>query len=267
MDISRKDVGLLVIAILSGLATAAGIVTAMAVRAAAKSLASADRPAAAAIARPSPFGNSSPRLPSPQAAASPAAAVKGGDSSIVTVTGYDAGNQAVSRGTGFIYSSNGIVVTTYGAIRGASSVVVETASGEELSVIALMAYSPARNLAALAVLEGNLASLQNGAEETVQEGEAVTVPGSATPPCLLGMRRAIGGVDLIGLSCTANAGSPVIDGRGKVIGVAANRAGASFAVPIHYISDMLAESHAISFDQMLAETQTMGPRMHENTRE
>jgi S1-C subfamily serine protease len=175
---------------------------------------------------------------------------------VVTVTGYDSNDQPLSRGNGYIYSANGIVVTSYSAIRGASSVTVETSRGEELTVIALMGYSPARDLAALAVLEGNLPALENGAEETVQEAEAVSALGlsGAVAQGVLGTRRAIGGVDLIGTNLQANAGSPVINRQGKVIGVVIQRNGGVFAVPSHYVSDMLAENHTMSFEQMLEET-------------
>ena len=73
----------------------------------------------------------------------------------------------------------------------------------------------------------------------------------------IGPRRSAGGVDLIRINTQASPGSPVLNQRGKVIGLVANRpagANAAFAIPSHYISDLLAEHRSISFAQMLEET-------------
>lgn len=252
MFISRQHLGLLLMAILSGVATAAGIVVAMAMRSTAKASTVSLSPVARSGDRPSPFGRKAPVMASPETI--PKSNVSA--SAVVTVTGYDSNDQPLSRANGYIYSTNGIVVTSYSAIRGASSVTIETSRGEELTVIALMGYSPTRDLAALAVLEGNLPALQNGAEETSQEGEAVSVLAfnGGVAQGTLGPRRAIAGVDLIGINLQATPGSPLINRHGKVIGLVSRRNGGLFAIPSHYVSDMLAESHAMSFGQMLEET-------------
>ncbi len=249
---------LVVMAVLAGMATAAVIVLLLALRpATASQPATPNQPVQSS--RPSPFGTAAVPGAAPGVNLTPPQIAKAGNPSVVIVTGYDSSDRPLAQANGYVYSSNGIIVTSYSAIRGASSVTVDNAKGEELTVIALMGYSPGRDLAALAVLEGNLPALESGAGENVQEGDSVVVigPNRAVSQGSVGPRRAVGGVDLIEISAPAAPGSPVVNQHGKVIGVTIKRAAGGntvFAIPSHYISDLLAEHRTISFSQMLEET-------------
>ncbi len=257
---SRKNRSLLMMAVLAGMAAAAVIVLLLALRPAAGSI-PAHPNLPVPTGRPSPFG-AIPSVSPPDVKLTPWQIAKAGKSAVLRVTGYDANDQPLSSANGYVYSPNGIIVTTYSAIRGASSVEIDSATGEELTVIALMGYSPARDLAALAVLEGNLASLESGASETLQEGEPIVAIGSdrVVSQGTVGPRRALGGVDLIQINAQAATGSPVVNQHGKVVGLIVSRAlGGVFAIPSHYISDLLAEHRTISFAQMLNETGQVSP--------
>ena len=257
---ARKHHGLVVIAILLGMATAAVIVLLLALRSPASS-ANAASAAPGQAGRPSPFGSPIARpITPPDVKLSPADIAKSGIRSVVTVVGYDGADKPLAQAKGYVYSSSGIIVTSFSAIRGASSVEVETSNGEELNVIALMGYSPSRDLAVLAVLEGNLSSLETTDDDAMPEGSAVFAlgTGGAISQGTVGPRRAVGGVDLIAIGAPAAAGSPVVNDHGKVIGVAVKRGG-SFVVPSHYISDLISERRSISFAQMLEETRAPTP--------
>lgn len=249
------------IAILAGMASAAGFVLFHSMRALHDPLRSSAASSAPPSAKPSAFGTVLASSTPPDVKLSPQQIAKAGNRAIVTVTGYDANDRPIAEGTGYVYSASGIIVTSYGAIRGASSVTVETASGEELNVIALMGYNPSRDLAVLAVLEGSLPALESGADEIVQEGDTVVAigPNNAVSNGAAGARRAVGGVDMIRITAEAPAGSPVLNLHGKVIGMATHKRVGSenltFAVPGSYISNLLEEHHVISFAQMLEETQ------------
>jgi S1-C subfamily serine protease len=252
--------GLLIIAILAGMATAAGVVVLQAFRSAKEPIRlSTDE--TKTYQKPSAFGTVNASSAPPDVKLTPDQIVKAGHPAIVSVTGYDADDKPVAQGVGYIYSASGVIVTSYGAIRGASSVTVDTASGQELNVIALMGYSVSRDIAVLAVLEGNLPALETGAGEVVQEGDPVVVLGAngAVADGVVGPRKAIGGVDMMEISGEAPEGAPVLSIHGKVIGLATRRAsgsrGVTLAIPSHYISDQLAEQHVTSFAQMLEETQ------------
>jgi len=245
-------------AVLAGMAMAAVIVLLM-------TLHSPSRSGTVAVngtvptSRPSPFGAVAASATPPDIKLAAPQIAKAGNPAVVIVTGYDNNDQPLGQANGYVYSSGGIVVTSYSAIRGASDVTIETPRGDELSVIALMGYSPARDLAVLAVLEGNLTALESGAGDVVKEGDPIVAIGSARAVSqgTVGPRRAIGGVDLMPLTTPAIAGSPVMNEHGRVIGMIIKRAAgvdASFAIPIHYVSDLLAEHRTMSFAQMLEET-------------
>jgi S1-C subfamily serine protease len=259
--LSGKYRSLLMMAILAGMAAAASFVVIHALRATLKDpLRTSVTTTPIKSAKPSVFGSIVTSSVPPDVKLSSPQLEKAGNRAVVTVTGYDQNDKPVSQGTGYVYSANGIIVTSFTAIRGASSVTIDTASGEELNVIALMGYSPSRDLAVLAVLEGNLPALQTGANEIVQEGDAVVVvgAGNAISKGAVGVRRAVGGVDLFQISAGGAAGSPVLNEHGKVIGMTTRKASGgdtlTLAIPSHYISDLLAEQHVISFAQMLEET-------------
>jgi hypothetical protein len=242
------------IAIFAGMATAAAFVVIESLHTVHDPFKSSATDSSTPLVKPSAFGTAGSSPTQPGVRYSPAQIAKTGNRAIVRVTGYDADDKPIAQGAGYVYSASGIIVTSYSAIRGASSVTVDTASGDALNVIALMGYSPTRDLAVLAVLEGNLTALETGPGEVVTEGEAVVVlgPDNASSSGVVGPRRAIGGVDLIPIGTLATAGSPVLNEHAKVIGLATRQ---TLAVPSHYISDMLAEQHVISFGQMLEETQ------------
>ena len=241
------------------MATAAIVVLLMALYPPARSQSEAAN-VPAQTARPSPFGAAAASSTTPpDIKLTPPQIAKAGGQAVVIVTGYDSNDQPLSQANGYVYSSSGIIVTSYSAIRGASSVTIETSHGDELNVIALMGYSSARDLAVLGVLEGNLTALEAGAGDNVEEGESVLVigPNHSVSQGAIGQRRAIGGVDLMQLNTQASPGSPVVNEHGKVIGVIIKRAAgvnASLAIPSHYISDIIAEHHPMSFAKMLEET-------------
>jgi S1-C subfamily serine protease len=258
--LSARHRSLLMAAVLAGMAAAATLVLILSLRGEHEPIRAAATVDSNASEKPSVFGTeaSSPAPPDVQFSA-PQIAESGGRA-VVTVTGYDPNDQPATQGTGYVYSASGIIVTSYSAIRGASSVVVQTSSGAELNVIALMGYSVSRDLAVLAVLEGNLPALETGAGEIVQEGDAVFAmgPNNAVSEGAIGTRKAVGGVDLMEMTAQAADGSPVLNSHGKVIGLTTHqRVGGEFltlATPSRYISDLLAERRVISFAQMREET-------------
>jgi S1-C subfamily serine protease len=253
--------GLLMMTILGGMATAAAIVAILALRSTLSDpIGATTAQAATKQSKPSAFGAVLSSANSPDVKMSPPQIVKAGSQAVVTVTGYDQNDQPIASGTGYIYSTAGMIVTTFGAIRGASSVTVDTANGDELNVIALMGYNQNCDVAVLAVLEGNLPALQTGPADIVQEGDAVVAVGlrNAVSQGVVGTRKALGGVDLIQITAQATAGSPVMNDHGKVIGLVTHKRiggeSVTLAIPSRYISDVLAQQRVISFAQMNEET-------------
>jgi hypothetical protein len=253
-------------AVLAGMATAATVVLIHGLRSTLNDpLHSTMAGASDKSGKPSAFGTMLTSSTPPDVKLTPPQIAKSGNRAIVTVTGFDRNDKPISQGIGYIHSSSGIIITSFTAIRGASSVTIQTAAGDELSVIALMGYSPERDLAALAVLEGSLPALDSGATEVVEEGDPVVVIGAdnAISKGAVGARRAVGGVDLIQITAPAPVGAPpvgapVLNERAQVIGIVTNKhfgpENQTLAIPSRYVSDLLAEQHVISFAQMLEET-------------
>jgi hypothetical protein len=257
----RTERSLLIIAILAGMSTAACIVVFQAIH---KSVIpnpfSAAKAAPVQPTKPSAFGVSLKGALPPDVKLSTPQIEQAGNRAIVTVAGFDADDKQLTEANGYIYSASGIVVTSFSAIRGASSVVVETEAGDELNVIAVMGYNPKVDLAVLAVLEGNLTALDTGPGDIVLDGDTVVAlgPDHAQYQGVVGPRIAIGGVDLIPISSPAPPGSAVLSEHGKVIGVATRRRfrgkEQTYAIPTRFISDILAERRVLSLGQMLEET-------------
>jgi hypothetical protein len=265
--IRRQERGLLIVAILAGVSTAGAFVLGQALR---PSVAAADRvqstpaipPPTIIPSKPSAFGTAINATILPDVKLSADQVAKVGDRAVVVVTGYDAGNEPVTRGIGYVYSFSGIIVTTFEAIRGASYATVATSAGEQLKVTGIMGYNPRMDLVLLAVPEGNLPALETGAGEAVHAGEQLAVlgPENAVSSAVAGPRRAIGGVDLIEIAGEGAAGSPVLNERAKVVGVITQRVfrneNMTFAIPARYISQLLGQHRVLSFEDMLAETQS-----------
>jgi hypothetical protein len=253
MSSIRPYSGLVLVSVFAGMATAAAFVVLRTLSTPAVQAAQSTTPNVplGRYSKPSAFGtlitSTSSASPDVKLGAAQVAQIAG--KSLVTVIGYDAAENPIAQGPGYVYASSGLIITSYGAIRGASSVVVETAAGQELNVIALMGYNIGRDLAALAVLEGNLPALETGPGEIIQEGETVYAVGTALT---IGPRRAVAGTDLIQTNAMVNSGTPVLNEHGRVIGIARRDA---TILPSHYIPDLLAERRVLSFEQLRQEVQ------------
>jgi len=183
-------------------------------------------------AKPSVFGMLTVAAP-PAIKLSPGELARTTRQAIVRVSSYDASDQPIAERNGFVYSADGMIVTSFQAVRGAASIAVETASGEELHVISIMASSPQRDLAILAVSESKLPALAIDAAAPVEVGDRVSAGAS------IASREAVNGVDVIHTTAAIPVemtGGPLLNEYGKVIAIAT---GANSAVPARYIPDLL----------------------------
>jgi S1-C subfamily serine protease len=187
--------------------------------------------------------------------------------SVVVIRSVGPDSQPIGQGSGYIYASEGIVVTNYHVIRGASQVRIQTPSKGELQVTAILAYNPEHDVAALAVAEENLPMLNSEFVVRGNVGERVVAIGAplgldqTVTEGIISARRIMGGLELIQTSAAISPGSsggPLIDEYGRVIGLNTQKQiggeNLNFAVPVRYISELLAQQHRISFADMLDET-------------
>ena len=182
----------------------------------------------------------------PQAAAQPAAqgdisAILGKDvPAVVAIT--TGGGPSLGRGggggaaTGFVIDSKGIVVTNDHVVADARSISVTTSDGKKLSA-RVLGQDASHDLAVLKIDGSGLPAVELGDSDQVQVGDDVVAIGnaldldgglSATRGIVSGLHREIptdNGARLQGVIQTdaainpGNSGGPLVDARGRVIGI------------------------------------------------
>lgn len=156
-------------------------------------------------------------------------------------------NRGGSAGTGFVYSSDGVIVTNNHVIDGANrNIVITFADGRSLNAT-LLGRDPLEDLAVLQVDAKNLPVAKLGESGKVKVGDDVIAIGNAlalegglsvTRGIVSGLDRTIGtelNFELEGIIQTdaainrGNSGGPLVNSKGEVIGINTAIANPSFA--------------------------------------
>ena len=186
----------------------------------------------------------------------------------MTIVLFDATGVEVGRGTGFIVSEDGILVTNHHVIRNAYRAVAKTESGRQFSVDGVLASDSAKDIVILKLRDAALPSLRLGNSEKVVSGMKVFVIGS--PLGILegtvtqGIVSAVRNPPIVNhrlLQIDAaispgSSGSPVLNETGEVIGVARFFALKgqllNFAVPVEDVKELLAQARRTNSPDPLA---------------
>lgn len=161
-----------------------------------------------------------------------------------------------SAGTGFIVRPDGTIVTAFHVIDGATRVGIKTGSGEIFDNLSLLVKDERRDIAIIKIPGFELPTVELGNSNDVQPGQPIFVVGNPlgaeelrstmTDGIVSGIRDFGEGYKVIQISAPiskGNSGGPVLDDKGRVIGVAVFKivAGESlnFAVPINYVRGLL----------------------------
>lgn len=199
------------------------------------------------------------------------AAVAAVEPAVVTIsttaaTGRSAG-QVSGIGSGFIYASDGWILTNAHVVEGATSVTVTLADGRDLTGRVVTSDSTV-DLAVVKVDATGLPTATLGSSSALVVGETViaigsplgTYEGSATSGILSATNRSISVADqatrtdqdLTGLLQTdaainpGNSGGPLIDLSGDVIGIvtagSSSAEGIGFAIPINAAAPIMAQA-------------------------
>lgn len=188
--------------------------------------------------------------------------------SAVAIETFDAKGASLSRGSGFFISGNRIVTNRH-VIERASRVDIHLIDGKKFSARGVLAIDGEGDLALLQVdlPEGFAAPLQI-VQATPQEGESIVVvgnpyglEGSVSNGIVSAVREIAGYGKIIQITAPispGSSGSPVVNMRGQVIGVATLQAAEgqslNFAVPSERIS-ALKITQLQTFSSLSAETQ------------
>jgi len=173
-----------------------------------------------------------------------------------TVTIVVAGPDGAGHGSGFITSSDGMIITAAHVIEGATSALVRLQNGEELNVEGVITIDGARDFAILRVAGFDLPTVPLGNADDLSVGQRVIVIGApidtdyagTISDGLLAADRLIDGTRTLQISAPTspgNSGGPVLTEQGQVIGLVVSGitgAGAenlNFALPINYVRGQL----------------------------
>ena len=171
---------------------------------------------------------------------------------VVSVSIYDSAGNETATASGVIISSDGRILTNNHVISGADHIKLTLASGKELSARSL-GGDPIVDLAVIKADAKDLPVANLGNSDDLQVGQTAIAIGNpygfdrtVSVGVVSALRRNIpgGGASLTDLIQTdaqiypGNSGGPLVDSRGKVIGintalVGGNSGGLGFAIPIN----------------------------------
>jgi hypothetical protein len=183
-----------------------------------------------------------------------------------TVTIEVVSSDGPGHGSGFVISSDGMIVTAAHVMEGATSAMVRFHNGEELNVEGIITADPIKDFAIIRVAGFDLPTVPLGNADDLTVGERVIVIGAPLDPTLAGTvsdglvaaERVVDGTKILQISAPTspgNSGGPVMTEQGQVIGLVVSGITAegaqnlNFALPINYVRGQLS----------LAETRPLQP--------
>lgn len=210
---------------------------------------------------PFPAGDVPARAESPLSVKDLAAKVRG---SIVVIShaGRELSQQGL--GTGFIIDKSGLIATNLHVIGEARPITVQTADGKSLTVTAVHASDRALDLAIIRVDAGELAALELGDVEKLDQGEPVVVMGNpqglkhSVVSGVISGRREIDGRNMLQLAIPVepgNSGGPVLDMQGRVLGIVTMKSlvteNLGFAVAVNDLRPLVEKPNPVPLDRWL----------------
>lgn len=181
---------------------------------------------------------------------------------VISVMGRD--GERSSLGAGFVVSKEGLIATNLHVIGEARPIVVTTSDAKRFDVTEVYATDQAMDLAVVRVDAKGLKPLELGDSGTVKQGQDVIAIGnpqgleySVVSGVVSGIRK-IDGKPLIQLAMPieqGNSGGPVLDRRGRVLGLVTMKSVVSenlgFAVAVNALKPLLKKPNPVPIDRWL----------------
>jgi hypothetical protein len=192
--------------------------------------------------------------------------------SVVIVENFNEDGEKSGQGSGYVFSSDGIVITNYHVIRGAKSLSVRIPGQEPYRIDSVVGYEIDHDVAALQLTGSSLPALLTETVEEPNVGDRVVAIGaplgleSTVSEGIVSALRNAGTMHIIQTTASISPGSsggPLLNEYGKVIGLTTStvRDGQSlnFVVSAKHISELLSRRQPMSLDEMLSQTQVSEP--------
>jgi S1-C subfamily serine protease len=135
-------------------------------------------PATPPTIRPAESSKPSVSAPPPPLRLTTAQIAELGTPSVVIVENYNEDGEKAGQGSGYVFSSDGVVITNYHVVRGAQSLAVRAPSRDAVRVDSLLGYSIQHDVAAIQIRGAFLPALITEAREQVKVGDHVTAIGA-----------------------------------------------------------------------------------------
>ncbi len=187
---------------------------------------------------------------------------------VVVVESYNEDGERMGQGSGYVHSTDGMVVTNYHVIRGSRSLSVRIPSKGSVQVQHLLGYNIENDIAVLQLAEPVAAALEIEDFELVKVGDRVVAVGaplgleSTVTEGIISALRDRSGTHIIQTSAALSAGSsggPLLNEYGKVIGVSAagvrDGQNLNFVISARHVTEVIRSKRIIGLPEMLAETQ------------
>jgi hypothetical protein len=187
----------------------------------------------------------------------------------VQIVALDENWSPIKSGTGFFISPDGLIVTNYHVIQGASHLVARTNEGATFEFQRIVAQPPDADLAILKFSADGVPCLKLGKSSDAVEGQQVIVIGSpeglqgtVSEGIISAFRENRSMIQITAPISHGSSGSPVIDENGQVIGVATLVAkegqNLGFAIAVEEVTSALAP------DRRESEPFALNPRFFES---
>lgn len=169
---------------------------------------------------------------------------------IIEIVALDQQNQPIKTGTGFFISGDGVAVTNYHVIQGASSLTAMTNDGAFFAFEKILYKPPGVDLVILKFAAHDAHWLQLGRSDHAVEGQRVLVignpdglQGTVSDGLIAAFRENHSMIQITAPISPGSSGSPVLDESGQVIGVATlievDGQNLNFAIPVESVKDAL----------------------------
>jgi Flp pilus assembly protein TadD len=170
----------------------------------------------------------------------------------------DATGKELATGTGFLISPDGKLITNHHVIQNASAVVAKAENGGAFTVEGVLVDDPKNDVVLLKLKGKDLPFLPVGNSDKIEVGTRIAIIGSPlglegtlSDGIVSAVRESLGDVKVLQVTAAlspGSSGSPVLNAKGEVIGVARAflREGQAlnFAVPIGVVNQLLSDRGA-----------------------